>query len=114
MSAAATNNEEGTVRGPNNVYADPSPETSIYDEDPGHLQEAPWQRHLDTRYGVLTRSFTNARGAAEVDRRTVGGLFDHKGESHSALLSMPAASVTKKTAAPATLAERVRQLTGRM
>lgn len=113
MSAAGTNEKE-QVRGANNVYVEPAQDHNIYDEDPGHLQEAPWQAHLDARYGVLTRSFTHARAASEADRRTIGELFEHKADgSHSALLSMPG-TTPAKVAAPATLGERVRRLCGRM
>lgn len=113
MSEAATNNQ-GTISGSNNVYDDPPPEESVYDEDPAHLQEAPWQSYLDTRFGVLTRSFTNMRSAAEVDRRMIETLFDAKEHaSHAATLSLPK-TLPSKTATPATLAERVRGLCGRM
>ncbi len=108
-------NAAGTVRGTNDVYVEPAPhDEEIYNEDPGHLREAPWQAHLDSRYGVLARSFTNARSASEVDRKTIKELLEHEADSsHSALLSMPA-TVPTKIAAPATLADRVRQLCGRM
>lgn len=111
MNVSTPEINNASIAGSNNVYPEPPKEHSSYDDDPGHLQTSPWQSYLDERYGVLTRSFTQARSAAETARATVGQLFDTKKyESRAALLSMPASLPTKT----ASLAERVRQLAGRM